>query len=204
MSYAQTPAGSANKQFFDAIKGGKGFIALHCGSDTFHSPGHKGGVGEDNSQVDPYIAMLGGEFVVHGAQQKAKMVCVDHKFPGFADVGDGFSFQEEWYALKNFATDLHVILVQDCAGMSGSMYQRPPFPATWARKEGKGRNDHRHAAIASLGLEYLSASGCIARGAPHLSPRPGPHPAALAVASLRLGLKAAARRRRRREGLHYT
>jgi type 1 glutamine amidotransferase len=46
---------------------------------------------------------------------------------------------EEWYALKNFAKDLHVILVQETAGMKGSCYQRPPYPSTWARMHGKGR-----------------------------------------------------------------
>ena len=123
----------------NAIKGGKGFVALHCGSDTFHSKGPKKPGSEDTEKVDPYIAMLGGEFISHGAQQKAKMVCVDNKFPGFAEVGPGFEIQEEWYALKNFPADLHVILVQDNTGMNGPVYQRPPYPATWARKEGKGR-----------------------------------------------------------------
>jgi uncharacterized protein len=132
--------GAAGKTaLFDAVKGGKGFVALHCGSDTFHSPGHKKGVGADDSPVDPYIAMLGGEFIIHGKQQKCKMVCVDHKFPGFENVGGSFEMFEEWYALKNFAPDLHVILVADPSGMNGDMYQRPPYPATWARMYGKGR-----------------------------------------------------------------
>src|SRR5262249_42658175 len=46
---------------------------------------------------------------------------------------------EEWYSLKNFAPDLHVILVQDTKGMKNLDYERPPFPATWARKHDKGR-----------------------------------------------------------------
>jgi uncharacterized protein len=46
---------------------------------------------------------------------------------------------EEWYAMKNFAQDLHVILVQETAGMKGDCYQRPPFPSTWARRQGQGR-----------------------------------------------------------------
>jgi len=32
-----------------------------------------------------------------------------------------------------------VILVQETEGMRGDMYNRPPFPATWARMHGKGR-----------------------------------------------------------------
>jgi type 1 glutamine amidotransferase len=50
-----------------------------------------------------------------------------------------FDLNEEWYALKNFAPDLQVILTQDTQGMKGEMYQRPSFPATWARKHHKGR-----------------------------------------------------------------
>jgi type 1 glutamine amidotransferase len=46
---------------------------------------------------------------------------------------------EEWYSLKDFRHDLHVLLVQETAGMQGADYQRPPYPATWARHHGKGR-----------------------------------------------------------------
>ena len=41
--------------------------------------------------------------------------------------------------MKNFAKDLHVILVQETEGMQGDCYQRPPFPSTWARRQGQGR-----------------------------------------------------------------
>jgi type 1 glutamine amidotransferase len=46
---------------------------------------------------------------------------------------------EEWYSLKNFAPDMHVILVQETKGMRNADYARPPYPATWARKHGQGR-----------------------------------------------------------------
>jgi type 1 glutamine amidotransferase len=133
--------------FLKAIADGKGYVGSHCASDTFHSPG-----GKDQNQppekIDPYIAMVGGEFIVHGAQQKARMHVVDSTFPGAKNLQD-FDLLEEWYALKNFAPDLHVILTQDNQGMKGEMYQRPDFPATWARKHHKGRvfytsMGHRH------------------------------------------------------------
>src|SRR5690242_7201662 len=46
---------------------------------------------------------------------------------------------EEWYTLKDFSKDLHVLLVQETQGMDGAPYTRPPYPATWARMHGKGR-----------------------------------------------------------------
>jgi hypothetical protein len=53
--------------------------------------------------------------------------------------GEAQKLKEEWYTLKNFAKDLHVILIEDNEGMKGDCYQRPPFPATWARIHRKGR-----------------------------------------------------------------
>lgn len=125
------------KALLEAVHGGKGFIGSHCASDTFHSPG-PGTRNQDPSKVDPYIAMLGGEFIRHGQQQKAWMRVADDKFPG-ADGLKDFELLEEWYSLKNFAPDLHVILVQDTQGMKNVDYARPKFPATWARRHGKGR-----------------------------------------------------------------
>jgi type 1 glutamine amidotransferase len=125
------------KALLDAIAAGKGFAGCHCASDTFHSDGPKGSNQEPDKR-DPYITMLGGEFIVHGRQQKAYMRVVDGNFPGLKGIED-FNILEEWYALKNFASDLHVILVQDTEGMVDRMYQRPKFPATWARMHNKGR-----------------------------------------------------------------
>ncbi|MBI2826910.1 MAG: ThuA domain-containing protein [Planctomycetia bacterium] len=128
------------KRLFDTIAAGKGFLASHCGADTFHSAGP---ARERQTDVDPYIAMLGGEFISHGPQQKSRQVIASPKFPGLAGAADGsgtaFKLNDEWYSLKNFAPDLHVILVQDTQGMNGKDYERPPYPATWARRHGKGR-----------------------------------------------------------------
>ncbi len=128
---------AGKKALLDAVAGGKGFVGCHCASDTFHS---KGGQwqNQERDKVDPYIAMLGGEFIKHGQQQKAWMRVVDPHFPGIKDAKD-FELNEEWYSLKNFAPDLHVILVQDTKGMKNFDYERPNYPATWARKHEKGR-----------------------------------------------------------------
>jgi type 1 glutamine amidotransferase len=128
------------KRLLDAVAAGKGFVGCHCASDTFHSKGPRG-ENQPAGKRDPYIAMVGGEFISHGAQQKATMLLVDKKFPGAKGLED-FTLLEEWYALKNFAPDLHVILVQDTKGMDSGrrgLYSRPPYPATWARKHKKGR-----------------------------------------------------------------
>jgi type 1 glutamine amidotransferase len=123
-----TPEGK--QALIDAVRGGKGLIGFHCASDSFHSRG---------DQVDPFIQMLGGEFIVHGAQQEATLKNIAPDFPGAKEIGDSIRLMEEWYALKNFNPDMHVILAQETSGMEGGMYHRPSFPQTWARKEGNGR-----------------------------------------------------------------
>jgi uncharacterized protein len=138
--------GEAGKQaFLDAIKQGKGFVGFHSAADTFHSKGYEGHKGnllrdvdaQGHDEFDPYIQMLGGEFSIHGAQQDAILHTIDPKFPG-AEAFNGAKFVEEWYSLKNFAPDLHVILAQECTGMKGPMYQRGMYPETWARRHGQG------------------------------------------------------------------
>jgi type 1 glutamine amidotransferase len=145
--YKEPGMGDAGKAaFLEAIKKGKGFMGFHSASDTFHSKSHAHKVGEllrdaneaGKDEFDPYIQMLGGEFIIHGNQQPAVLKTVDPKFPGAEALNDA-SFTEEWYSLKNFAPDLHVILTQECDKMKGLMYQRAPYPETWARMEGKGR-----------------------------------------------------------------
>lgn len=83
--------------------------------------------------------MLGGEFIKHGSQQKATMHVIDPKFPGFENHKEDFALQEEWYSLKEFHDNLHVLLVQETEGMKDNEYKRGPYPATWARMYGQGR-----------------------------------------------------------------
>jgi len=140
----QPPMTQEGKQaLFDYVRAGKGFVGTHAASDTFHTnnedqkgPERYANHGE---KADAYVRFLGGEFIKHGAQQVARNKVTDPQFPGFADVPGEFAFQEEWYSLKDFTPDIHVLTVIDAPAMKGVEYQRPPYPSTWARKEGKGR-----------------------------------------------------------------
>ena len=58
---------------------GKGFVGSHCASDTFHSAGDRNKNQEAGKQ-DAYIAMLGGEFISHGSQQKASSCSISITF----------------------------------------------------------------------------------------------------------------------------
>jgi len=159
-----TPAGK--RKLLDAISSGKGFVGFHAAADTFHP---KGRLDENQTEVDPYVAMLGGEFVAHGAEQEASLYAASRFLA--TNIGmpsQGLAFTEEWYTFKNFAKDLHVLLVQETRYMKGDAYRRPDYPCTWVRMHGRGRVfytslGHREdiwtnpffQAIAQAGLEWV-------------------------------------------------
>jgi type 1 glutamine amidotransferase len=141
------PMSAKGKQtLLEAIQGGLGFVGIHAASDTFHTPPDTPDLSNryiaHGEQQDPYLKMLGAEFIVHGREprlQDANVIVNDPTFPGLDGVKSPLSFNEEWYSLKDFTPDLHVILTVDTQGMKGECYQRAPYPVTWGRMQGKGR-----------------------------------------------------------------
>jgi uncharacterized protein len=141
------PMSAKGKQtLLDAVRNGMGFVGVHAASDTFHTlpdpPDLSNRYITHGDQEDPYLRLLGGEFIVHGREprlQDANLIVNDAKFPGLKGVTSPVSFNEEWYSMKDFMPDLHVILTLDTQGMKGECYQRAPYPVTWARQQGKGR-----------------------------------------------------------------
>lgn len=139
-----SPQGKA--ALLDAVRGGMGFVGVHAAADTFHTPPDPPDLSNryiaHGDQQDSYLKMLGGEFIIHGREprlQDANVIVNDPKFPGLEGVTSPVSFNEEWYSLKDFMPDMHVILTLDTQGMKGECYQRAPYPVTWARQQGKGR-----------------------------------------------------------------
>ena len=125
-----TPEGK--QALLDWVRGGGSFIGTHAASDTFRGKGTDG-------KPDPYTQLLGAEFLGHGPQQMATNSVPDPAFPGFEEVGTSYSLHEEWYSMIHFNPEMRVLSVLDCAHLNGHVYQRPPYPTTWARMEGTGK-----------------------------------------------------------------
>ena len=128
----------------ESVRSGKGFVGAHSAADTFHTqpdtPDRANRFVTHYPNVDPYILMLGGEFMRHGRQQAGRLVMVDPSFPGMERFGrETVSRMGEWYSLKEFDPQMHVVQVLDTAGMVDKDYARGPFPVTWARRHGRGR-----------------------------------------------------------------
>jgi type 1 glutamine amidotransferase len=145
----QPPMSVQGKQaFLDAIQNGLGFVGIHAASDTFHTPPDPQDLSNrytaHGERSDPYLRMLGGEFIIHGQAkdprlQTANVVINDSKFPGLEGVQSPVSLMEEWYSMKDFAPDLHVICTLDTSTMNGLAYKRAPYPVVWARMNGTGK-----------------------------------------------------------------
>lgn len=143
------PMSSQGKQaFLDAVQNGQGFVGVHAAADTFHTqpdpPDLSNRYIAHGEKSDPYLRMLGGEFIIHGQDkdprlQTANVIINDPKFPGLENAKSPVSFKEEWYSLKDFATDMHVICTLDTSTMNGNAYKRAPYPVVWARMQGQGR-----------------------------------------------------------------
>ena len=130
-----TPEGK--QAFLDLVHDGKGFIGTHSASDTFDTYGDR--FDPKPQALDPYLQMLGAEFLAHDAQQKARVTVAEKDFPGMAPLGEGVEIEEEWYPFRDYQRDLHVLTILETEGMQGPHYRRPPFPNTWARMHGRGR-----------------------------------------------------------------
>jgi uncharacterized protein len=134
--------------FLDAVHNGLGFVGIHAAADTFHTqpdpPDLSNRYIAHGEQSDPYIRMLGGEFIIHGQSkdprlQTANLIIEDPQFPGLGGVHSPLSLMDEWYSLKDFEPDLHVICTLDTSTMNGNAYKRAPYPVVWARMDGSGK-----------------------------------------------------------------
>ncbi|MDO5552362.1 MAG: ThuA domain-containing protein [Planctomycetia bacterium] len=117
--------------FLNAIRErGTGLLAIHSASDSWH-------------KWPEYITLIGAEFVQHGMQQEAAVNIVTDSLPNFESIlGKSFRHFEEWYSFRNFNPDIHVLMMQDTAGMNtdgmSECYKQAPYPCTWTRAEGNG------------------------------------------------------------------
>lgn len=134
------------QKLLEAIHKGTGFVGIHAAADTFHPQPDPKDLSNryiaHGDQQDPYLKVLGAEFIIHGGDprlQDANLIVNDPQFPGLEGVTSPVSLKEEWYSLKDFQSDLRVILTLDTQGMHGACYERAPYPVTWARMHGKGR-----------------------------------------------------------------
>jgi uncharacterized protein len=114
--------------FLSWIAGGKGFLGAHSASDTYHD-------------APEYLAMLGGEFVTHGAIVEADVRVNDASNPAVAHLAPRFRISDEWYRFRAAGTGLTVLLSFDRnpADGVGTGGEPADLPLAWQKSYGSGR-----------------------------------------------------------------
>ncbi|MCF7668758.1 MAG: ThuA domain-containing protein [Verrucomicrobia bacterium] len=114
-----------NREAFLAwIKNGHGFLGIHAANDTYH--GYK-----------PFIDMIGGEFLTHGAQVEVEIINEDPLHPATRMFPKTFKVFDEIYQVKNFYREkVHGLLTLDNHPNS-----KVPgdYPIAWSKDYGRGR-----------------------------------------------------------------
>jgi type 1 glutamine amidotransferase len=110
--------------FVNLIKGGKAFVAMHSGSDTYHT-------------FRGYIDMLGGEFETHKAQVEVTPILHNPAHPATKPIPSAWRVFDEIYIIKSFdKAQVHGLL-----GLDGHPNDKTPgyFPVSWCKIFGEGR-----------------------------------------------------------------
>lgn len=125
------------KKLVAAVRSGKGLVGVHSATDTHCK------LRIDDK--DPYVAMMGGLFCGHGPSQFATVEGTEPvELPWLKEVSGKVTAYEEWYAMRKFNPDMHVVFAMKTEGLyphpdNRNAYGRPDYPLCWIRKEGNGR-----------------------------------------------------------------
>mgnify|MGYP000969841567 CR=1 FL=1 len=113
-----------NQALIDWIRSGKAFIGMHSASDTFHG-------------FRPFVDMLGGEFLTHGAQATVECQNQDPQHPACQHLGKTWTVHDEIYIMKSFERPR----VSGVLGLNQHPNDKKPgdYPIAWCRNFGKGR-----------------------------------------------------------------
>ena len=114
----------SNQALIDWIHSGKAFIGMHSASDTFHG-------------FRPFVDMLGGEFLTHGAQATVECLNQDPKHPACQHLAASWTVHDEIYIMKSFER----ARVSGVLGLDKHPNEKKPgdYPVAWCRNFGKGK-----------------------------------------------------------------
>jgi type 1 glutamine amidotransferase len=111
--------------FLGWIAGGGGFVGIHSASDTYHDQAS-------------YLAMLGGEFLTHGAIVAADVRVDDAAHPAVSHLAPAFRITDEFYRFT--ITDSSMRRLMSLPGDPGDgAGALAAMPLAWVRNSGSGR-----------------------------------------------------------------
>jgi type 1 glutamine amidotransferase len=114
--------------FLAWIAAGRAFLGAHSAADTYHdAPG--------------YLAMLGGEFLTHGAIVEAEVRVDEASHPAVAHLAPRFRIADEWYRFRPAGSGLTTLLSFERNPPDGIGAPGDPvnLPLAWHKGFGSGR-----------------------------------------------------------------
>jgi hypothetical protein len=119
------------KALMDFIRDGKGFVGVHCATDTFY-------------KWPEYGQMTGAYFDGHPWHTDVEVIVEDAKFPATAHLGKSFKIKDEIYQFKDWSREkTHVLLSLDpvSVDLNAKNVHRTDkdFALAWCHPYGKGR-----------------------------------------------------------------
>jgi type 1 glutamine amidotransferase len=115
--------------FLNWVADGHGFAAMHSASDTYHDE-------------PAYLAMLGNEFLTHGAETTVDAIVENAAHPASAPLGTRLRIFDEIYRFaRGNRGDVTMLLSLDRFPDDGLPDAGRPadLPLAWARTHGRGR-----------------------------------------------------------------
>ena len=113
------------KAFESYIKNGGSYLGVHAASDTEYD-------------WPWYGKLVGGYFVSHPEQQKAKIDVLDKTHPSTAHLQDVWMHFDEWYNFKDLNPNVHVLLKLDESSYKGGI-NGDNHPIAWYHEYDGGR-----------------------------------------------------------------
>ena len=113
------------KAFESYIKNGGAYLGIHAAADTEYD-------------WPWYGKLVGGYFVSHPEQQKAKIDVVDKTHPSTAHLGNVWMHFDEWYNYKELNPEVHVLLKLDESSYEGGT-NGSNHPIAWYHEFDGGR-----------------------------------------------------------------
>ncbi len=130
LTTGELPMNEMHKRaFLQFIWSGRGFIGIHCATDTFY-------------KWPEYGEVIGAYFDGHPWTQEIAVNVEDVNFPGMNFLGKSFRFKEEVYQYKNWSREkVHVLLSLDNSSVDISKGKRADkdYAIAWCKKYGNGR-----------------------------------------------------------------
>ena len=117
------------RAFLDWVTAGHAFLGAHSASDTYHD-------------APDYLAMLGGEFLTHGAIAEADVRVDEPSHPVVAHLAPRFRITDEFYRFTRFnRAAVTVLYSMDTNPDDGLGHAGDPvdLPLAWIKSAGSGR-----------------------------------------------------------------